>query len=48
MRGGDIKTAGLFFYVNCEARVPKRRPLRAIRVIVDEALEVLSLNLEAR
>lgn len=48
MRGGDIQTAGLFSYVNCEGRVPTGHPLRAIRAIVDEALEVLSLNLEAR
>lgn len=42
MRGGDIQTEGLFSYVSCEARVPQGHPLRAIRAIVDEALEVLS------
>ncbi len=42
MRGGDIKSESLFSYVNCEARVPPDHPLRPIRSIVDEALEVLS------
>jgi len=42
MRGGDIRTDGLFSYVSCEARVPKDHPLRPIRAIVDEALEILS------
>lgn|GEM_PF-2429041 len=30
----------MFSYVSCEARVPSDHPLRAIRAIVDEALEV--------
>ncbi|EJC84237.1 hypothetical protein Rleg4DRAFT_6041 [Rhizobium leguminosarum bv. trifolii WSM2297] len=47
MRGSDIQTAGLFSYVSCEARVPTNHPLRAIRAIVDEALEVLSPDVEA-
>jgi transposase len=38
--------AGLFSYVSCEARVPKGHPLRAIRTIVDEALEMLSPQFE--
>ena len=42
MRGTDVKSEGLFSYVSCEARVPADHPLRSIRVIVDEALEVLS------
>jgi transposase len=42
MRGGDERSEGLFSYVSCEARVPANHPLRAIRAIVDEALEVLS------
>jgi transposase len=46
MRGGDEQTAGLFSYVSCEARVPSDHPLRAIRMIVDEALEVLSGDFE--
>jgi transposase len=32
----------LFSYVSCEARVPPDHPLRVIRAVVDEALEVLS------
>jgi len=46
MRGGDVRTESLFSYVSCEARVPKEHPLRAIRAIVDEALEVLSPEFE--
>ncbi|MDQ0391988.1 transposase [Labrys monachus] len=42
MRGVDVRTESLFSYVSCEARVPADHPLRAIRAIVDEALEVLS------
>ena len=44
MRGGDERSEGLFSYVSCEARVPANHPLRAIRAIVDEALEVLSAD----
>ncbi|ESQ85342.1 hypothetical protein ABENE_19010 [Asticcacaulis benevestitus DSM 16100 = ATCC BAA-896] len=47
MRGSDIQTAGLFSYVSCEARVPPSHPLRSIRAIVEEALEVLSPDFEA-
>ena len=46
MRGMDEQTAGLFSYVSCEARVPWDHPLRPIRMIVDEALEVLSADFE--
>jgi transposase len=46
MRGSDEQTAALFSYVSCEARVPKDHPLRPIRSIVDEALEVLSADFE--
>jgi transposase len=42
MRGSDERTESLFSYVSCEARVPPDHPLRPIRAIVDEALEVLS------
>jgi transposase len=42
MRGSDVRTESLFSYVSCEARVPDSHPLRPIRAIVDEALEVLS------
>ena len=46
MRGGDDQAEGLFSYVSCEARVPPNHPLRAIRAICDEALEVLSPEFE--
>ena len=44
--GGDERSEDLFSYVSCEARVPADRPLRSIRAIVDEALEVLSPEFE--
>ncbi len=47
MRGADSETASLFSYVSCEARVPADHPLRVIRAIVDEALDVLSGRFEA-
>lgn len=46
MRGGDDRTEGLFSYVSCEARVPGNHPLRPVRAIADEALEVLSQDFE--
>jgi transposase len=46
MRGGDDGPEGLFSYVSCEARVPPNHPLRPIRAICDEALEVLSADFE--
>jgi transposase len=46
MRGEDDRTMPLFSYVSCEARVPSDHPLRPIRMIVDEALEVLSGEFE--
>jgi transposase len=46
MRGQDRDSGALFFYVSCEARVPEDHPLRAIRVVVDETLEVLSPEFE--
>jgi transposase len=42
MRESDDRSEGLFSYVSCEARVPAGHPLRAIRAIVDEALDILS------
>jgi transposase len=42
MRGGDVRTEGLFSYLSCEARVPQDHPLRPIRAIVNEALQTLS------
>jgi transposase len=47
MRGTDGRSDQLFSYVSCEARVPADHPLRPIRSIVDEALEVLSPEFEA-
>ena len=46
MRGEDRRTGSLFSYVSCEARVPADHPLRPIRMIVDEALEILSPEFE--
>lgn len=46
MRGEDLESGALFSYVSCEARVPADHPLRPIRAIVDEALEVLSPEFE--
>lgn len=42
MRGSDERAGALFSYVDLEARVPAGHPLRAIRVIVNEALGELS------
>jgi len=41
MRGGDIRTGELFSYVDLEDRVRRNHPLRAIRLIVNEALKAL-------
>jgi transposase len=46
MRGEDRQSGALFSYVSCEARVPADHPLRPIRAIVDEALEILSPELD--
>ena len=42
MRGSDERSGALFSYVDLEARVPARHSLRAIRAIVNEALDELS------
>jgi len=42
MRGGDERSGSLFSYVDLEARVGKDRPLRTIRMVVNEALAALS------
>ena len=44
MPGEDERGGGLFSYVDLEARVPADHPLRAIRVLVDEALAALSAD----
>ena len=41
MRGSDQQSGDLFSYVDIEARVPARHPLRAIRTIVNEGLASL-------
>jgi transposase len=41
MRGEDKRTGELFSYVDLEARVRRGHPLRAIRMIVNEALDAL-------
>ena len=46
MRGTDDHSGSLFSYVDLEARVPRDHPLRPIRALVDEALLVLSPDLE--
>lgn len=46
MRGSDVRSDSLFSYVSCEARVPAGHPLRPIRAMVDEVLEVLSPDFE--
>ena len=46
MRGSDEQPGMMFSYVSCEARVPAGHPLRTIRAVVDEALEVLSPEFE--
>lgn len=46
MRGSDEQTSSLFNDVSCEARVSLTHPLRCIRVVVDEALDVLSPDLD--
>ena len=47
MRGGDNLTGELFSYVDLEARVRGDHPLRAIRVIVNEALVALEREFAA-
>ena len=46
MRGRDERGDGPFSYVDLEPRVPADHPLRAIRVLVDEALADLSADFE--
>ena len=46
MRGRDERGDGLFSYVDLESRVPADHPLRAVRVLVDEALSALSEDFE--
>jgi transposase len=41
MRGADHQQSGMFSYISAEQRVPKGHPLRAIRAMVNAALEEL-------
>ncbi len=41
MRGADEASGSLFSYVDLEARIPARHPLRTIRQVVNEALASL-------
>jgi transposase len=47
VRGGDDRSGELFSYVDLEARVRRDHPLRAIRVIVNEALIALEKEFAA-
>ncbi len=42
MRGEDQRSEVLFSYVRLESRIPTDHPLRAIRTLIDEALNGLS------
>ena len=42
MRGQDSQQAAMFSYVSLEERIPSDHPLRAIRVMADQALAALS------
>jgi transposase len=47
MRGGDERSGSLFSYVDLEARVGKDHPLRAIRLLVNDALAALAKDFSA-
>jgi len=47
MRGADARSGSLFSYVDLEARVPRSHPLRAIRLLVNEALAALEKGFSA-
>ncbi len=46
MRGADETIGGLFSYVDLEARIPARHPLRKIRQVVNQALASLDAEFE--
>ena len=46
MRGTDETSGSLFSYVDLEARIPARHPLRKIRQVVNEALASLDAEFE--
>ncbi len=47
MRGEDRRSGSLFSYVDLDARVPAKHPLRVIRAIVNDVLGSLSCDFEA-
>jgi transposase len=47
MRGADETSGSLFSYVDLEARIPARHPLRKIRQVVNEALASLDAEFVA-
>ena len=47
MRGTDETSGSLFSYVDLEARIPARHPLRKIRQVVNDALTSLDAEFEA-
>ena len=47
MRGTDETSGSLFSYVDLEARIPAKHPLRKIRQVVNEALASLDTEFEA-
>jgi transposase len=47
MRGEDRRAERLFSYVNLEARIPARHPLRTILALADQALQSLSRDFDA-
>lgn len=46
MRGDDLQQGWVFSYISAEQRVPQDHPLRAIRVMVDEALRGMSAHFD--
>ena len=46
MRGQDDRSGTLFSYIDLEARVPAKHPLRVIRGIVNDVLASLSVEFE--
>jgi transposase len=47
MRGDDLQQGAVFSYISAEQRVPQDHPLRAIRVMVDEALRGMSEHFDS-
>ena len=47
MRGTDETSGSLFSYVDLEARIPARHPLRKIRQVVNDALASLDAEFDA-